>query len=449
MADAVEMHPKPAQRHGRLVLRGPLWPHLLMALFGAGWAVSFDVGVRLYGAEIVAVVGLTLLRWQAFPARFPMLKKVLAAYALWVVAICLSDLVNGTALFDSTRHIATPIIGAASLVFAVSVLSRKPSALLTFLAATATAKAFWGDAAYGTTFADQSLNWASIEMNTNLFKVRVVPFLTPALIFLACWISDRNLKRATVLLLLASVGYFAMDARSSGLILFLSAMLLIMINTGFKPRIDHIIVGSVLCAIVGYFSYIGYVYYTIEYNSQGHNGQQLLRLENPFNPFNLLLQGRSEWLVWPIAFAERPLFGWGSWAEDQDGRFTLLRLALLETSTSASVLTSDRNYIPVHSLIGVAFVWSGLLGLVAALWFLRIILSMGRKLPLLRTYLLPAVVFLFFQVLWHYFFSPPQHVRLSFPVALAALIVLTNPFFPQRLRRVRTGYIPAFKDLRA
>lgn len=153
--------------------------------------------------------------------------------------------------------------------------------------------------------------------------------------------------------------------------------------------------------------------------------------------------------MWPIAFAERPLFGWGSWAEDQDGRFTLLRLALLETSTSASVLASDRNYIPVHSLIGAAFVWSGLLGLVAALWFLRIILSMGRKLPLLRTYLLPAVVFLFFEVLWHYFFSPPQHVRLSFPVALAALIVLTNPFFPQGLRRIRTRDIPAFKDFRA
>lgn len=449
MANAGEFASQPTFRKRRLVLRRPLWPHVFMALFGAGWAVSFDVGVRLYGAEVVPILGLILFRWQALPERFPLLKKVLASYALWLVAIGLSDFVNDTALFDSIRHMATPIIGAASLVFAVSALSRNPAALLTFLAATAIAKAFLGDAAYGDTFADQSLNWASIKANTNLFKVRVEPFLTPALILLACWISGRNLKRAAVLLLLASVGYFAFDSRAAGSVLFLSAMLLTFINIGFRPRTGHILLGSVLAAIFGYLSYIGYVYYTVEYNPQGHNGQQLLGLENPFNPFRLLLQGRSEWLVWPIAFAERPLFGWGSWAEDLDGRFTLLRLALLDTGNSASILTSDRNYIPVHSLIGVAFVWSGLLGLVAALWFLRIILSMGGRLPLLKTYLLPAVICLFFQVLWHYFFSPPQHVRLTFPVALAALIVLTNPFFPQKLQRGRTGYTPTVEDLRS
>lgn len=449
MVNAGEFASQSTFRQRRLVLRRPLWPHVFMVLFGAGWAVSFDVGVRLYGAEIVALLGLLLIRWQTLPSRFTMLKKVLAAYALWVVAIGLSDLVNSTALFESARHMATPIIGAASLVFAVSVLSRKPSALLTFLAATAVAKALFGDAAYGDTFADQSLNWASIEANTNLFKVRVVPFLTPALVLLACWISGRDLRRAAVLLLLGSVGYFALDSRATGLVLFLSATLLIMINTGFKLRTDNILLGSVLGAIFGYLSYIGYVYYTFEYNPYGHNGQQLLRLENPFNPFRLLLEGRSELLAWPIAFAERPLFGWGSWAEDPDGRFTLLRLALLDAGNSANILASDRNYIPVHSLIGVAFVWSGLLGIIATLWLLRIILSMGGRLPLLKTHLLPAVIFLFFQVLWHYFFSPPQHVRLTFPVALAALIVLTNPFFPQKLRRSKTGYTPTIKDLRA
>jgi hypothetical protein len=420
-----------------------------MALFGAGWAVSFDVGVRLYGAEIVTILGLLLLPWRKLHARFPMLKKTLAAFALWVLAIGLSDAVNGTALFNSARHMATPIIGAASLIFAVSVLSRKPSALLTFLAATAIAKAIFGEPLYYDRFTDVSLNLTSIQENTNIFKVRIAPFLTPALVLFACWTSSRNLKRASVLLILASVGYFAVDSRGTGLILFLSSVMLIMINVGFRPRINHIIVGGILSAIFGYLCYFGYVYYTIEYNPQGHNGQQLLRLENPLNPFSLLLQGRSEWLVWPIAFAERPVFGWGSWAEDPDGRFTLLRLALLESTGSVSDLYSSKNYIPVHSLIGVAFVWSGLLGLFVALWLLRIILSMGGRLPRLKTYLLPAVTFLFFQVLWHYFFSPPQHVRLSFPVALAALIVLTNPFFPQKRRRGRTGYNPTVEDLRA
>ena len=331
MFNAAGVTSRPTLRQGRLIVCRPLWPHVFMALFGVGWAVSFDVGVRLYGAEIVAIVGLLFLRWQNLPARFPMLKKLLSAYALWVAAIVLSDSVNGTMVFESARHVATPIIGAVLLIFAVSVLSRKPAALLTFLGATAIAKAVLGDAAYGDAFADQSLTWASIQAQTNIFKVWIVPFLTPTLVLFACLINGRNLKRAVILLLLASVGYFAVDSRSTGLMLFLSSIVLMLVDTGFRPRTAHILFGSVLATSFGYLFYIGYVHYTIEYNPQGHNGRQLLRLDNPFNPINLLIQGRSEWLVWPIAFSERPVFGWGSWAKDTDGRFAILRLVLSES----------------------------------------------------------------------------------------------------------------------
>ena len=48
MANAGDIDSQPTFRLRRLVLHRPLWPHLFMALFGAGWAVSFDV---------VAIVG--------------------------------------------------------------------------------------------------------------------------------------------------------------------------------------------------------------------------------------------------------------------------------------------------------------------------------------------------------------------------------------------------------
>lgn len=449
VANVGKMHLQPVLRRRRFVLRRPLWPHLFMIFFGAGWAVSFDLGVRLYGAEIVTLVGLVLIPWQTLPARFPMLKKILSAYVLWVFAIGLSDIVNGTPPFDSARHMATPIIGAASLVFAVSVLSRKPSALLTFLAATGIAKAMFGDAAYGETFADQSLTWATIEANTNIFKVRIVPFLTPIAVLLACWVGRKSLLHASIVLVITSVGYFLLDTRAVGLLLFLSAIILILIHIGFRPRLNHFIIGAFLTIIVSYIFYVLYVNYTIEYNPQGHNGQQLLRLENPYNPFGLLLQGRSEWMVWPIAFLERPVFGWGSWAEDKDGRFTLLRLVLSEAGVSgSSIWNAERNYIPVHSLIGAAFVWSGLLGVIAALWFLRILLSMGARLPFVNSYLLPAIAFLFIQVLWNYLFSPPQHVRLTFPIALASLILVTSPLFNPISRGDSADHNATNKDLR-
>lgn len=445
MVNVSTMNPKVTQGFANAVPRRPIWTHVFMALFGVGWAVSFDVGVRLYGAEIVTVLGLLLIRWQALPARIPMLRKTLATLALWLLAIILSDIANGTVPLVSARHMATPILGAASLIFAVAVLTRNPAALLTFLAATAIAKALFGDAAYGDTFADQSLGWTAISENTNIFKVRIVPFLTPAILLCACLLSRRSRLFVVVFILLASVGYFAVDSRSTGLILFLSGLMLLMLYNNFRARIDHLLIGCVLVTAVFYASYAWYVNYTIAYNPHGHNGQQLLRLENPYNPFSLLLQGRSEWLVWPVAFAERPFFGWGSWAEDKDGRFSLLRLALLEAGTN---LSADSDYIPVHSLIGAAIVWSGLLGLVAMLWFLRIVLSLGSRLPYVQSHLLPAVVFLLLQILWDYLYSPPQHVRLTFPVALASLIVLTNPLFNQNRRGPIGGRSRTVKELK-
>ncbi len=147
-----------------------------------------------------------------------------------MLAIGTSDFVNGTALLDSARNMATPIIGGASLVFALTALSRKPTALLTFLAATAISKAILGDAAYGNTFADTALNWASIQADTDIFKVRIDPFLTPTILLLACWAGRRNLWRAAIVFAVASVGYFALDSRSVGLSFFLAALTLTAIS---------------------------------------------------------------------------------------------------------------------------------------------------------------------------------------------------------------------------
>lgn len=411
----------------RSAIRGPVWPHVLMALFGAGWAVSFDFGVRIYGAEIVSILGLLLIRWRPVFIRYPMLRRILAAYSLWVLAIVISDIVNGSALFDSARNMATPIIGGASLVCVLSALSRNPSALMTFLAATAIAKGILGEPAYGDAFADLSMSWESIQQDTNFFKVRIDPFLTPALLLLACWIGRRNLLRAAIVFAVASIGYFALDSRSSGFVFFLSALTLAAFHTGFRPRPAQIVVAGAVASLIGYVGFVAYVNHTLVYNPYGHNGKQLQRMENPYNPLELLLEGRSQWTVIPTAFAERPLFGWGSWAEDEDGRFTYMLLKQIdEIDYNYFELKPGRFYMPAHSLIGATVVWSGLLGFVAMAWFLRSVWTMSLRLSGIVSPLLPAVVALLMLLLLHYFFSPPMVVRLNYPVALAALIALTR-----------------------
>ena len=417
--------------------RRPVWPNVFMAFYGAGWAFAFDVGVRLYGAEICMALSMLLIRWRPVIQNYPMLRRVLAAYALWVVAIALSDVVNGTAFFDSIRNMSTPILGGASLVLVVAVLARAPNALLTFLIFTVIAKGILGEASYGDKFAEETLSLDSIQENTNLFKVRIEPFLTPLMLLLGAWFGKKNLSISALFFLMAGIGYLVFDVRSSALVFLISSLILFWMHWGIRPRGAVMAGAALFLVLIGYGAYLGYVNYTLTYNPYGHNGQMLRLMDNPYNPLAALQYGRPEWLVMPSAISERPLFGWGSWAQDPGLRFSYLRAERMGSDIYLPrVGTSGTVYIPAHSLIGTSWVWSGLLGFMAMVWFLRSVWRMSLCLRGSGSDLLPVVVFLTILLFWHFFFSPPMVVRLSYPVTLAALIVLTRNSFSYAPSRV-------------
>lgn len=416
--------PRPSRRQ---VKRHPLlWPKVFMALYGAGWSISFDLGVRLYGAEIVTFIGLALIGWGWALKKYRALRKILFIYLFWAIAIVISDLVNETAIFDSLRNLATLIIGAGGIVFVLTALSKQPSALLFFLGAMAITKGILGEPLYGDAFSNLSLSLESLQNHTNFFKVRIDPFLTPAFLLIACLIGRKSLALAAAIFIAASLVYFSLDARSSGLTFFLSGSILVMINYGFRPRPGQIAAAGVALAMVGYGAYLAYAHYTLTQNPYSQSGRQLQFVQNPYNPFDLLRIGRSEWVVMPTAISERPLFGWGSWAVDKDRKFAYLRAERIGGYNGAELTNQQGQiYIPAHSLIGSAWLWSGLLGFIAAAALLRIIFALSLQALLVRSIILPAAVFLTIQLFWHFFFSPPQVVRLFFPVAIATLVVLT------------------------
>jgi hypothetical protein len=312
------------------------------------------------------------------------------------------------------------------MVVVIAALSGNPKALLSFLAATVLVKFLFGEASYGDKFSDLSLSLYTVKENTNYFKVRIDPFLTPALILLACWLGRRRLMRSAVVFVFASVGYFLVDDRATGLILFLSAAVLATLKSASRPKLGQIPVIVLAAVVFGYVGFAGYVNYTLNYNPSGHNGRQLSQADNPYNPINLLVQGRSEWLVMPAAIAERPLFGWGSWAVDTDLRFAYMRAERLGVDDQELSGIYRQVYIPAHSIIGSAWVWSGVLGFAALAWVLHTVVKLSVRMRSVDPRLLPAVVFFTCMILWHIFFSPPQAVRLNLPVGLAALIVLTS-----------------------
>jgi hypothetical protein len=406
--------------------RDPFWPHLFMALFGAGWAVSFDFGARIYGAEFVSLLGFLILPWRKMLLKYSNLKKIILIYMIWLGAIALSDLINQSSIFDWARNSSTPISGAVSLIVCSAAIVVRPRALLTFLFFTAAAKGLLGEASYGDALREYEVTLETIQENTNIFKVRIEPVLTPLIILIASLNMKQQLKSAAYLFAITGGFYLLLDSRSGGLVFLLAAAFLAKIQLGIKLRRRIFLLGLVsVLAVSG--GYAGYVKYTLTYNPDGHNGRQLQQLDNPYNPLGMLVQGRSEWSVLPLAISERPLFGWGSWAEDKDLRFSSIRAEKTTGNPYALIdVQENQAYIPAHSLVGSAWLWSGILAFGLMVWLLRIVVDMGLQLAASSSPLLPAGALFLMSFLWSFFFSPPMAVRLSFPIALATLIVLTD-----------------------
>ena len=404
-----------------------MWPHLAMALIGASWAIAFDVGIKLYLAEALAVAFLPIVAWRRVLAYYPSARSIVFAYSLWVIAIIVADTVNSTPYFNTLRNVGTPILAALSLLVCLVFVSDRPTSFLTFLAAMAMSKAIFGDPANGEKFRDLEFGFAAILQDFNYVKVRIAPFLTPLIALLACLLYRSSVLAAALVILAASVFYFAVDARSEGLTLFCGLLLFVGAVSGFRFRASKIGLFAVVFSILSYIAYITYVNYTFQYNPAGHNGLQLATMENPYNPVELLFIGRPEWLVIGEAIYERPVFGWGSWALDIDNRFSNLKIDRLNAPWGDRLDSADTwRYIPVHSMIGTGWVWGGMLGLAALLLLFRAILKLFVKLPKSKDLLMPALCIFSAQLLWHFFFSPPQFARLMFPAILAALIVTTH-----------------------
>lgn len=406
--------------------KAPIAPHVFMALYGAGWALAFEAGVRIYVAELVSVAGLLLVGWWGALQRYPAARSILGAYGLWVLAIVVSDIVNETALRDSMRALATPVIGGAGFVFVVAVLHRDIRAILTFLAAVAIAKGILGEPLYGEAFAELGLGWEGVAQDTNYFKVRFVPFLTPAFALIACLFARVSLLLAALFLVFVSVGYFALDARSAGLVFFAAALGLFAVHFQFRPRPGQLLIAGLVGAVIGYGAYTGYVTYSLSADPNGHNARQLARMKNPYDPFELLLQGRSEWTVAADAISEKPIFGHGSWAQDIGNKYSWLRLERSGIDWALMVQQDYWKFIPVHSVLVSMLLWPGILGLPAVLMLLRSLISGALGLFQVKSPLLPMAFIFCASALWDFIFSPPQSVRVYFPFELGLLIVLVS-----------------------
>lgn len=425
-----------AARHGLWIRQSAL----LMLLFGAGWAFAVHFFGAIYGSELLAIALLPTLKPLRLIETNADLRLVLMAYGMILLGLIVSDFANATAFDLALKGWANPIFAGVSLIFVTAALGKNPvTNVKYFLFASFLANLILGNGAYSVTGVGGGDNsWADIAANENLLKVRVVPFLMP-LLALSIFHLRKRWRLAAQLIGLATAGFlFSYDARSAGLIAFAMTLAVTVFR---RPRQVHAkqlfsILGVGL--IGGYLAYAGYVYYSLNYNSDGHNATQLSLVKNPYNPVMLLGIGRPEWLVAADVLAEKPILGYGSWAEDKDQRFALIRAILTDTVDIYNATSGERHYwIPTHSVVLASWIWGGLIGLSGALLLVATLLRFTVKALNARPEALIFITYFATGLLWDIFFSPIQSLRLSAPIALGFLIAVsaTSPILAPKIIR--------------
>lgn len=145
----------------------------------------------------------------------------------------------------------------------------------------------------------------------------------------------------------------------------------------------------------------------------------------------LLLGGRADAFIGLLAARDKPIVGWGPWAQDDGGRYRkefLAKYGTLEDYEeflkyeSGGYLGMRLNLISCHSHITEFWVWYGIFGLMFILYILYVLIRFLKDdvyaVPQWFAWLaggLPSII-------WHIFFSPFAH-RVAFPMMIVACLM--------------------------
>ncbi len=382
------------------------------ALLGFAYGATSNLHVQFHGqlylSEIVALGALVLAGGIGPMARSRALGAVAAGYGLMLFGLVLADIANAGSAANALRGWANTGFALVNVLFLAAILHRDLRALSCVLLGMAAARLLSVDA--------MALASAALD-GGNAFKVRVVPVATPLLLVLSHRLARRSAAAAEGLLLAAAALYLLSGARSMGLVLGLAAL------WAFVQRVP--VRGGqrlAFCAVLplaGYALYAAYVDHVLAGGVAGNAFDQLMRAANPYNPLSLLAQGRSEIRVALAAIAEAPVLGHGSWAQDTGGRFAVMWADMLGRDTVVYV-----PRIVAHSVVLTAWLWGGIAGAIGIALVVGTVIRCGASAMRAQTAWRPVIAVLVVDFLWNACFSPVGHLRTSFPLAIAASLVL-------------------------
>lgn len=386
---------------------------LSLLIYSTTTRIIVDLVGKLMVAEIYALVLFPFTNFRRLFKENNELKLVVNILLGLLGVQIISDIFNNSSPLDFLRGWALISFSIISTIYLVNYLIININNVLYFLFGIMLVNLFFGNG---------DLDLVLTEENTNYFKVRFVVFLDPAILIFSYYLFSKKYDRLTCLFLLVSgFIYLSFDARSGGIIYIISALILYVKVVKIRLTKIKIFFTALFISVILYVGFFFYVSQVLNYGFGGSNAiNQLSKSQNPFNPFELLYYGRSEFVVLLQAGLDKPIFGHGSWGKDSNGHYAQLTSNLMK-----ELDIYDTGYIRAHSILLGYWAYAGIGGLVLIIYLFYILFSYAAKVYManFQFYTLPILVVLSVNMSWHLFFSPIGYLRIGFPLFASFVIV--------------------------
>lgn len=402
------------------------------------FALLSNIRVSLIGqlpiSELFALFSsFSIPRWKSL-LKVSDVRKINIAYLLFFVSQVISDIVNQSTFQNAARGWANILMAIVVFSFLTNQLNNYKSIIIIFLIGQIISMILFEPSSEGLSLEDMAF-----------FKFRIAPILNNVILIISYYLLRQNRYNLIyVVILLIGYGLFCMlhDFRSNGMFMIMTGIILLNKKGLKKVGVKKSIIVSLLFLVIFQITYMYYVNQVFSGNFGGeHSREQLVRLKNPYNPLNLLQSGRSEVFVAMYAIKDKPLFGFGSWAPDQGGKYTALQYEMNNEKEKFNgyYQSSGELIIPSHSVIFGAWLYAGIGGFLSMGFILIIFLKRSITLlknPLiLKNTLAPIIIFFVITGLWTFIFSPLPHIRQTLPIFMALIIVMHKKVLEFKIRQ--------------
>ncbi|MBP3727099.1 MAG: hypothetical protein J6I60_07805 [Bacteroidaceae bacterium] len=382
---------------------------IFLILFSLGFAWRFEIVGDISMSELVLIGLSPVILYRIHPFRNKQMGTFLKFYLALIAVQVLMESIVGNEVENSMRGIAVSIVSLLHTCF-LYLFFRKDRHCLAWVAL----GYFLRNLFFPSEFLEDVVGEDTFE--SVFLKFQLAPMMFGAILFLGTYLRIRLFH---VLVIVAGIAFVIMGARSFGVICIISGVITFLIKRRKGLRIPHFKTYIIVALLLLYGGYRVYVDQVLEGKIDSGNSSQLMKVEDPYNPVNLLMMGRTEVWVGYMAMTEQPITGWGAWTIDPDNRFRYMEMDLRDEDFRE---LNDEQVIPSHSvIIGYGMqngIFAMLLVITLAVWIMRkgiLLLRYGEEETLIVTFLLAYFA-------WNVLFSPISHFRLDLPIVMSFIL---------------------------